>query len=290
MTIMLKLAMRPFRLTPWSQLSSALTAVVLLVLSGFLFWLEQGLAPVIRHLQKEQVITAYLSPQLEKTAESRLVDSIKTSLGSSAEVRRVGSQEFIAAVKPHYPELSRELESLGEEANHLIPRYVSISGVFEDQTVQAIRGMFGVESIETSKDRYQNIVGAFQALRWVSRLMIAGLGLALLTGLVHLVRTNRSVQVEAMTLLRLWGANEWMIRLPSILSACWVGVLGGVVSGVIWHFFGAQIAAQIKSLSPMLGAMPLPHFYTEWLLGFFGTFLGLISGILASGATGNSTR
>ncbi len=285
MSIFLKLAWRPFRLAPLSQASSILTASVLLVLSGFLFWIEQGFAPVVQRLQQEQVITAYLSPQLDRAGETRLVDSIQTSLGSAIHVQKMSASEFIAELKPRYPELSRELEDMGEEGTALIPRYISISGVFQDQTAQAIHGMPGIESMETSKDRYKNVVGAFRALRWVARLMLMGLALALMTGLVHLVRMNRTIQSDAISFLRLWGANEVVIRMPTLISSWLVGFMGGAIAWAAWATVGVQITMQVKGLSPLLTEMPVPSASMGLLLLVIGSTLGMISGVLAAGVS-----
>src|SRR6185503_10890780 len=96
----------------------------------------------------------------------------------------------------------------------IIPRYVSISGMLEDSTLERVKSVSGVESAETSKDRYRHVVSAFTALKWVLNFLVAGIGLALLTGLIHLARTNAYLHRDSISLLRLWGASEWTLRAP----------------------------------------------------------------------------
>jgi hypothetical protein len=57
---LLKLALRPWRLAVFSQFFSGIAVGFLLLMMGFLYWIEEGLKPVMEHLRKEQVVTAYL--------------------------------------------------------------------------------------------------------------------------------------------------------------------------------------------------------------------------------------
>jgi cell division protein FtsX len=84
---LLKLAVRPWRLAPFSQVFSALAVAFLLVLVGFLFWMQEGLRPVLTRLQGEQVITAYLRAEVPEKEESKIVDQIRVAVGAAPEVK-----------------------------------------------------------------------------------------------------------------------------------------------------------------------------------------------------------
>ncbi|MGZ3698659.1 MAG: hypothetical protein ACXWP5_11035, partial [Bdellovibrionota bacterium] len=189
---LLKLSLRPWRISFFSQIFSAIAVGFLLFLVAFLFWMQQGLKPVVARLKGEQVLTAYLQAQVAEGSEKQIVDQIRTSLGAheEADVRFVGTREFLEQLKNHYPDLGKELEDLGSESTLVIPRYVSITGMLPDTAQEVVRGVRGVESVESSKDRYRHVVGAFSALRWVARLLMLGICLALLTGLIHLSKMN----------------------------------------------------------------------------------------------------
>src|SRR4051812_16105159 len=187
---LLRLGLRPWKVATVSQLISSAAVGLLLCLCGFLYWLQSGLNPLLGRMQSEQVITAYLSPELEEHEQGKVIDSIRTSLGAHAEVKYVEPSQFLGNIKTSFPELARELEGLGSELPTVIPRFISISGYFNDGAVDKVRSVKGIESAETSKDRLKQIIGAFQALRWMARLLAGGLCLALLTGLVHLARMN----------------------------------------------------------------------------------------------------
>jgi cell division protein FtsX len=281
---LLRLALRPWRAAAMSQTISAIAVGFLLCLCGFLFWLQSGLGPIVGRMQTDQVITAYLSPELEEREQGAVIDSIRVSLGAhSAEVRLMNPAQFLSGIKPNFPELVRELEDLGNEAQTVVPRFVSISGQLPADSVERVKRVKGVESAETSRDKLKQIIGAFQALRWIAGLLAGGLCLALLAGLVHLARLNSQLQSDATSLLRLWGASEMVLRLPSALSGASVGIAGGLIGATGWVFWGSWLVRHVRSLSPLLHEIqPGSASGIALLLLFGGALIGAVSGLFGS--------
>ncbi len=252
--------------------------------------MQRGLTPVLVRLENTQVITAYLDPTTSQKDELRIVDTIRTSLGAAPEdqgsvetatVALIGPKEFLERLGKPYPELSQELQDLGSEMPGIVPRYVSVSGLLPGVTLDQFKIIPGVESVESSKDRNHSILAAFQALRSVSRLLMAGLCLAVLTGLVHLARMNASLHHDVLSFLKLWGASELSVRVPGILSGLLVGLIGGVLAACAWVFFGAPLAEHVRTLSPVLTSMPVAGLaYGAWLW-LAGACLGVSSGLFS---------
>jgi cell division protein FtsX len=289
---LLKLSMRPWRQAPLSHVFSSAAVGFLLLLSGFLFWMQTGLKPVLARLQGEQVLTAYLDASVDPKDEDKIVDSIRGSLGAhseTAEVRFVPARQFVENIKGAYPELSRELEDLGPEMNSVVPRYVSIAGMLPDESLERIKSVPGIESADSSKDRYAHVVGAFLALRWVAKLLIVGVCLALMTGLIHLSRTNAYMHREALLILKLWGASAAELRAPGMISGALVGALGGAIAFASWITAGAWLTSQVRALSPLLREMPQASVgFGAGLLGA-GLLIGLFAGALGGLASGTDS-
>ncbi|MCM2324281.1 MAG: hypothetical protein NDJ90_13575 [Oligoflexia bacterium] len=281
--LLLKISLRPWRLATFGQIFSSLAVSFLLLLAGFLFWMQESLKPVLERLRSEQVITAYLAADAPETDQARILDSIKVSLGAhAADIRFVEPAEFVANLKEQYPDLGRELEDLGPEMSLVVPRYVSVSGVLPAATLAQVRSIPGIESAESSRDRHAHVLGAFSALRWVARLLALGLCLALLTGLIHLARTNAYLHRDALALMRLWGAHEATLRVPGIVSGLVVGVIGGTFACLGWLTAGAWLARHIRSLSPLLRDMPIPIAELAWMLLAAGGLIGIVAGVFGS--------
>ncbi len=280
---LLRLALRPWRLAPFSQLFSAIAVGFLLFLTSFLFWLERGLKPVLVRLQGEQVITAYVLKDEEK-----ILTQIRSALGDNGdlEIKYVDPPQFIQLLKNQYPDLGKELETLGQDANEIVPKYISISGVLPASTLSKIKSIPGIESVESSKDRYASIVGAFRALRWVSRVLIAGLIVALLSGLIHLSRMNAYLHRESLSLLRFWGATSSVLATPGMISGLIVGIVGGVIASGGWIIVGHELVHHIRALSLILKTMPsIQHSFPVGLpliLFAVGGIMGGIAGVIGS--------
>lgn len=287
---LLRLAMRPWRTAGVSQAFAGFAVGLLLLLGGFLLWMQAGLKPIVARLKQEQVITAYVEPKLTEDDVKRLVDK----LGSDAIVLHQGAavkpeiaytavDAFLDRIKEQYPELAREVEDLGEERGSIVPRFISITGVLDPGALDRIKAVEGIESAESSRDRYAHIVGAFRALRWVARLLIVALGLALLTGLVHVARMNSYVHRDALAILRFWGGGPLLLRIPGLLSGMSVGLLGGALAGLGWSTAGVWLAGQIRLLSPLLSSLRPFDPSLGLVLLALGAVLGAAAGLLGSG-------
>ena len=281
MWVFLKLALRPWNRSPWSQLMSGSAVGLLLALGGLLFWLERGLVPVIARLDREQVLTVFV--QKGETSEAARLgsirDSIRTTLGS-AQIREVSTPEFIRTIRGEYPELAQELGELGPEAETVVPSHLVVTGEMSAEQVQTIRGISGVESVDSSRDRYPQIVSAFEALRVVSRGLSFALLLAILAGVVQVSRMNAHLHADVMPILRLLGAGSFGMRAPSIFGGVFIGLMGGVFAAAAWAFFVPDLIAQLRALSPLLATLPRPSSVSIGVLAALGTLLGVLGGIL----------
>lgn len=284
---LLKLALRPWRSAPFSQVFSSIAVGILLLLSGFLFWMQSGLKPVLHRLQSEQVLTAYVDAALPEKDESALLEKVRAVLNvtgehGSPEVKWVGTSEFLKQVKGQYPDLDRELEDLGKEMTQIVPRYISVSGILPDRALEKIKAIPGIESAESSKDRYHHIVGAFSALRWVAKILMIGVCFALFTGLIHLARMNAYLHQDALKLLRFWGGGSLALTSPGMISGVMVGILGGCIALSGWMTLGVWLSKHIRTLSPLLKGMPATGLSLSLILFLSGTLIGLISGLFGS--------
>jgi len=280
---LLRLALRPWRQAFFSQVLTGSAAGILLFLSGLLAWVQLGLNPVIERMRHEQVLTVYLDPALEKVGEGEVVDTIRTALGAQAERLSVtGVDEFLQVLKPVYPEIAQELENLGSEKQLVVPRYLSLAGRFTGKEIERIRAVKGVESLESSRERFAPIVGVFEALQKVALVFAAALILALLTGLVHLARLNAHFYSETTHFLRLWGGGWLECYGANWLSGIAVGLLGGGVALSAWLTCGNWLVGRLTFLSPVFESVPALPIRMGWGLLLAGVGLGLFSGLLAS--------
>ncbi len=277
---LIRLALRPWRLTPWSQAFSAVAMAFLLTLGAFLLRFEFQLRPTVQKLSRDQVLTAFIEPSSPAGEESRIADQIRVSLGSKdIEIRGVGEKGFLEALRPNYPGLANEIESLGDEGRDLIPRHVLVAGVLPADAEARVKATTGIVSIDSTRNRYQQSLAAFQAVLRISRWMFAGLALALLCGLFQLGRLNAQMHAESLQLMRLWGAHPVFLRIPPMLSGLSVGAAGGLLGWVIWSFGFPGLFDQLAKLSIVFQGMDFARAQA------MGPMIA-VAGILAGAATG----
>jgi len=311
---LLRLALRPWKIAPWSQISSGLVVGFLVLLSGIMLWLESGLRPVVRRLQAEQVITAYIKPDLDTSAEesvltkaAELLDLDLSQLKPTSDgafekktetgwvrLQFVHTQDFTNHLRESFPDLASQLEGLSpEEVPFIVPRTLSIQGVFaegrDDRILDEVRKLPGVESAESSRDRYSGVVGTFRALRWLTGFVILGLLLTTFTGLVHLGRLNAHLHQDALSVFRLWGAGPTLLRAPAMLSGLSVGFLGGVLALVGWSLTGERLVEILRALSPILRDLASPpHIWVGLALWSIACAIGWLAGLFGSFGTSTS--
>ena len=278
---LLKLALRPFHFAPMSQIFSAFAAGFLLLLVGFLLWMHQSLKPLVARLQNEQVVTVYLTTKSNEE-DRKILNELKGWVQPSVQVKLILPSQFLSQMKGTYPDLAQELESLGNDAQQLIPHYVTLTGVVPDLVVEKIKGTPGVEQVENSKDRYRFIVGAFSTLRWIARLVVLAICVALLSGLVNLARMNGHLHRDALTVLKQWGAGSGLLAVPGILSGLLVGLMGGTAAFLTWIVFGGWLTLHVRSLSVFLKTLSQPHPQLALILLFLGILLGGLAGLIGS--------
>jgi cell division protein FtsX len=284
---LIRLAGRPWRRSFWSQLSASGAVGLLLILAAGLLSLQRGLGPVVVRLEQSQVLTAYLDSQVTAAEEAQTLDRIRLKLGSSArDVRLVGAEQFLTEIRANYPELVKELEALGDELPAVVPRYVSVEGVFRDNPTQALKSVPGIQGVDTSRDRYRAVIGAFHAFRKLSGVLASGLAIALLTGLILLARMNHQLLEDSLSVLHFWGASAMSLRVPPLLAGFSVGALGGAWAALAWWAGAPSVHAQLVSLSPVLSGLDSPPRISVALMLLAA---GALSGAL-SGAWGRSGK
>lgn len=285
--VLIRLALRPWRLSFLGQLLTTLTAAVLLFIMGFLIWMEKGLGPVVQQLQSDQVVTAYLSPRVPEIDEKKIVDSVRLSVGAATRVsiEFVGVKAYLQELEKTYPQLKEDLISLGGDLSSLIPRHISIAGHLPQGVSRAIERLPGIESTESSGDRFNHVVSAFQTLQWVGRILIVGLIIALITLMVHLMRMNVHHLKECLNLLKLLGADSFSLRFPRLAGGILVGVLSGLIAAIAWVGVGGTLTEKIQALSPVMAEMQVPSASIAWILLAVGVGIGFASGVMTTGNT-----
>ena len=100
-----------------------------------------------------------------------------------------------------------------------------------------------------------------------------------LNGTHHLARSNALLHQDSLKLLKLWGANDWVLECAGILSATSVGLLGGAIAFLGWVMGAQGILKAVRVLSPLFESCA-GHGGYGFSAALFGGFARILSGAL----------
>jgi cell division protein FtsX len=286
MLLLIKLTSGALRSAPLTHALGALSTGALLFLLGALGWSHQALVPVSERLQQDQVLTVYLDASIKSGDEAPLVDRIRQAVGAHAvrvdDLKFVDAAAFLEEVRPQSPDLAERLLDLTPDLSSLVPRYVSVSGRFPESIGDRVRGLSGVDAVETSHHRFRAISGSVEMLLWILRILALGVGCALFFVLLQQSRMIASALTESSSLMRVMGASQAAIVFPRTMAALSLGVLSGLLASGAWIAIARPAVQQIQELSPVFSSIVSPSI--SWALVLIGAGAGVsvVSSLIAN--------
>jgi cell division protein FtsX len=276
---LLKLSMRSWKIAPWSQFLSSLVVGFLLLLLGFLFFLQKSLTSVVSRLERQQVLFVYIKNTVPDQ-KTFLVEKLKSLVGPHVTVQWMGTSEVLASLKE--TELREQLQALDTEIQ-LIPRFIALGGVFSRAILDQIKALPEVDSVESLKDR-SSAAGAFVMLRWILRVLLVGIFCVLSLGFFQIAQMNASFYRDCLDILAFWGGAQKILFVPGVFSSFLVGLLGGLFALVVW-WVGSCFVLQHGAFFMLKGIFVLePRLVgiSSVFLCCLGGLMGMIAGVLSS--------
>jgi cell division protein FtsX len=287
----LKLALRPWRLQPLSQILSLATLSVLLLLAGFFASLAYALPELRKSLEGDQIATVFIDPSSESANLEGIRDQIRLSLGSSTvQMEYIGSDAFLESIQKIQPDLAKEVGALGNEKDWITPRHFSLRGSLAEKTVDRLRTIPGVESVAFSAHRFQPIVENLTAISWLSRVLFSAILFAMLAVLILLGRLNSGIFSEAEGIIAQMGGSSWQSRFPARLNPILLSTGSGLLAGIVFMKLSPWFAAKMVAFSPFFAGLGTKApFIAPPLILFLGLGLG-VSAFFFSPAAEKSYR
>lgn len=289
--VSLRLSLRPWKSAPMTQWMALGSLSFILVGFNSVYWMGENVSTIVEKLEAERIVTVYLDPSVGKRPDEphlqtgAIQDAIRTQLGSS----RISSdytdaQTFLKDLESSYPELAREVQALGADAEWVTPRFFTLKGAVSDSTIEELKKIPGIEGIESSDKKVHPVTQSLKAIFWVSRLFTAGLGLAFVTLLFLIARLNRQCQSEVASMIRQWGGTRLQMRLPQIWNQFFLACSAAVLSIAAWIYCQPLLMRHMGALSPYLRELKLQPPIKMLAVAFSAALFGWVSGWLTSDA------
>lgn len=214
------------------SLLAVLTIATSLFVGGLFLLLAHNLALSARAWRGDARIVAYLAPEAAEGVAEELAAWLR---GQSVvgEVRVVGGAEARARLRQGFPSLADVLEAPGGPE---LPTSVEValpasaSRAAGGALADALRSRPGVEVVDDDRDWLDRLE------LWVAMGRVAGLALggvllaAAVFTIYSVLRLTAHLYREEITVMRLVGATELLIRGPFVLEGLFQGLLGGGVA------------------------------------------------------------
>lgn len=276
----LKLALRPWRLQPLSQILTFCTLSVLLLLAGFFASLATALPEVRKSLEGDQIASVFLEPSAEPVNLKSFRDQIKISLGSSAAAVKtefVDGDAFLSNLSENQPDLAKEVAALGNEKEWITPRHFALRGPIGEKAIERLRAIPGVETVSYSAQRFKPIVDNLTAISWLSRVLFSAILLTMVAVLILLGRLNVATFAEAEGIVSQMGGSHWQARFPAHLNPMLLSSGAGLMAALIFLKLNPWFLAKMATLSPFFSELsPASSVSPPFLLG-----IGLLMGAVA---------
>jgi cell division protein FtsX len=252
----------------------------IMLVMGMLLWFSSALDPLMTKLMSEKVVTVYMDPTQENFAPTKVVDAIKVQMGSAAKqisMEEISSDVFLDRLEKNYPEMVKEISSLGPDAKKMMPHYVSLRGSVDTTLIESIQKIEGVESVDTSASKYRPIIETFQALKSILKVLSIAALAALFVLLFYTAKLNHTLHRDAMQIIKQLGGTTFQSKLPQFTHQISIGVLSGFVASILCFALAPMMVKQIQSFSPYFKNMEAPS--VVFILGFaaMGAVCGFVS-------------
>jgi cell division transport system permease protein len=286
MSYQIRQALAAFRGNITAGIATLSTMTLTLTLLALVALVTINLETIVRGLEKDVQITAYLAPTENVALGTAQGEAVLTSLSGIAGIE---SSEFISKAQA-FEKLKAEYAAL-EGASKLIDNpltdrvVVRVQNPREIESVAGqIRQIQGVSDLEYGADFVNTVLSTLETVRNVGYGLVLLLVLNTLLNILNTIRVAMFARREEIEVMRLIGATRGFIRAPYVLEGLGLALLASALTAaIIVPAYGA-ISARVSELVPFVPIVR--DMGTVWqvlgIIALLGVVLGLLGSIWAA--------
>ena len=189
------------------------------------------------------------------------------------------TDEVLQKMEAEEPEIAQTVRSIGNEGLQLMPRLVTVRGIFPEAIVEKIKMMTEVYRVDMSPVHHARLLNFFEHLHIELKLTVFLILFLIFVQLLAFQRLQRRDLSEVNQNLSAWGVDGFQAKLPAFFSLLFLSASAFLISGVEWVVFQKWI----WKYNAFLGELSLNRslsFPINWF--FLGLMIVSISGIVLS--------
>jgi cell division transport system permease protein len=286
MSYQFRQAVAAFRGNITAGIATLSTMTLTLTLLALVALVTINLETIVRGLERDVQITAYLAPAENPALGQAQGDAVITALSA---ISGIESSEYVSKAQA-FEKLKAEYNAL-EGASKLIDNpltdrvVVRIQNPREIEAIaEQLKQIVGVSELEYGADFVNTVLATLETVRNVGYGLVLLLVLNTLLNILNTIRVAMFARREEIEVMRLIGATRGFIRAPYVLEGLGLALLAsGLTAAIIVPAYGA-IAARVAELVPFIPIVRDPE--TIWqvlgVIALLGVVLGLLGSIWAA--------
>lgn len=264
--------------------ASILLVTLTLLVVGFVFQVSYNTASLTESVLDSLKVYAYVDTTATKKDEKAIKKQIEDIKGVE-EIKYSSKEDELKSLTSTLGENGEAIQkSFSGDANPLNDVYIisiDLDNYDLEKISKEVASIDNIESVDYGQSNGTNdFIQMMKLVKSIS-IFVAGVlvivSLFIITNTIKLTITARRTEIEIM---RLVGATKMYIRLPFMVEGMIIGLIGGLISFIVLHFFYAQMYAAdaliiIKPSLVEVGRM-------DQVLLFSLPVIGMVIGIIGS--------
>ena len=273
-------ALTTMRRTPYQSLAAiiivSITFFVGFTFSFFAFASEQ----VLKFFETKPQVIAFFTIDAPKEEIQAAAEKMKTKAYVQS-VTIVSQEQALELYKTENQTDPLLLELVSAE---ILPASVEVSGKdlsSLSQIKQDLTSFAGIDEVELPEDILNSLSFWTKSLRNVGLGSIAVLSFESLLIILIVTSMKVSAKRQAISIMHLLGASNWLIAGPFVYEGLVYGLIGSLTGWTLSNILILYLTPWLKTFITPVPLFPIPLEFYLWQLGI-GTALGIIFGSLAS--------
>jgi cell division transport system permease protein len=228
------------------------TMTLTLTLLALVGMVTLNLEQIVRGLERDVQITAFLKPTASQSASSLQAEAVQSAL---SEVEGLSSAEFVSR-DAAYQQLVAEYAALGDAQklvqNPLQDRIVvKVTDATKLEGIAAtIRKIPGVADLEYGAQFVSTVLSALFTVRTAGYVLVGLLVLNTLLNILNTIRVAMFARRDEIQVMRMIGATRGFIRAPYVLEGVGLALLSSLVTLLLVLPGYNNLASRVAELVP----------------------------------------
>ncbi len=258
------------------------TMTLTLTLLALVAMVTINLETIVRGLEKDVQITAYLAPAETPTMAQTQADSVLASLAGISGIESstlVGKTEAFEKLKAEYPALVGVGKLIDNPLTDRIIIRVTNPRIIEEIASQ-VKSIVGVAELEYGANFINSVLVTLETVRNIGYGLVLLLALNTLLNILNTIRIAMFARRDEIQVMRMIGATRGFIRMPYLLEGMGLALVASLLTCAIVFPAYLNLSTTIAELVPFVPIIKDQTIVLQ-VLGLI-TLLGLILGLFGS--------